>query len=178
MHKTGRITLVTGGARSGKSALAETFATRVGGARIYIATAEAFDGEMVQRIARHRDQRGPGWHTVEEPLDLVGALARTEGQGVRLVDCLTLWLSNRMAQEEGPASPAVTALCEALRQARSPVVLVTNELGLGIVPENALARRFRDAHGWMNQAVAAAADEVWMAVSGLPLRLKPERETP
>lgn len=177
MHKTGPIVLVTGGARSGKSALAETIAARLGEARIYIATAEAGDGEMAQRIARHRDQRGPGWQTVEEPLDLSSALARTEGQGVRLVDCLTLWLSNRMAQD-GPTGPAVAALCAALRDARGPVVLVTNELGLGIVPENALARRFRDAHGWMNQAVAAVADEVWMAVSGLPLRLKPERETP
>lgn len=175
MHKTGPIVLVTGGARSGKSALAETIAARLGEARIYIATAEAGDGEMAQRIARHRDQRGPGWQTVEEPLDLSGALARTEGQGVRLVDCLTLWLSNRMAQDS-PTGPAVAALCDALRDARGPVVLVTNELGLGIVPENALARRFRDAHGWMNQAVAAVADEVWMAVSGLPLRLKPERE--
>lgn len=177
MHKTGPIILVTGGARSGKSALAETIVARFGGARIYIATAEAGDGEMAQRITAHRDRRGPGWHTVEEPLDLTGVLARTEGQGARLVDCLTLWLSNHMA-EGRPTEPAVAALCAALRATRGPVVLVTNELGLGIVPENALARRFRDAHGWMNQAVAAMADEVWMAVSGLPLRLKPEREMP
>lgn len=177
MEPTGRITLVTGGARSGKSALAETLAARHGGARVYIATAEGRDTEMAARIALHRDRRGLGWQTVEEPLDLPGALARTEGQGVRLVDCLTLWLSNLMSQH-GPTDAPVAALCAALDAARAPVVLVTNELGLGIVPENPLARRFRDAHGWMNQAVAARADAVWMAVSGLPLRLKPERETP
>ncbi|MTH35195.1 bifunctional adenosylcobinamide kinase/adenosylcobinamide-phosphate guanylyltransferase [Paracoccus limosus] len=173
--------MVTGGARSGKSALAESIASRLGAARIYIATAEPGDGEMAERIALHRDRRGAGWQTVEEPLDLAGALARTEGQGVRLVDCLTLWLANQMAQgadSQTDTGPAIKALCAALAATRSPVVLVTNELGLGIVPENALARRFRDAHGWMNQAVAAVADEVWMAVSGLPLRLKPERETP
>lgn len=132
---------------------------------------------MAQRIGLHRDRRGSdGWRTIEEPHNLAGALARTDGQGVRLVDCLTLWLSNVMA--EGQPGPHVRALCRALDAQKSPVVVVTNELGLGIVPENALARRFRDEHGWMNQAVAGIADEVWMAVSGLPLRLKPQRGTP
>ena len=170
MSSDTRITMVTGGARSGKSALAESLAARQPGPRIYIATAEAWDDEMTDRIARHRDQRGPGWQTVEEPRDLAGALARTDGQGVRLVDCLTLWLSNMMA--EGDPGPHVSALCQTLGTQHSPVVLVTNELGLGIVPENPLARRFRDEHGWMNQAIARVADEVWMAVSGLPLCLK------
>ncbi|MFC3568211.1 bifunctional adenosylcobinamide kinase/adenosylcobinamide-phosphate guanylyltransferase [Paracoccus sp. TOH] len=176
MSNVPRITMVTGGARSGKSALAESIAARHPGARFYIATAEARDDEMTQRIGRHRDRRGPGWQTVEEPRDLALALSRTDGQGVRLVDCLTLWLSNLMAAEDRPG-PRVGALCELLAAQQSPVVLVTNELGLGIVPENALARRFRDEHGWMNQAVAGVADEVWMAVSGLPLCLKPQKGT-
>lgn len=174
MSHHSRIILVTGGARSGKSALAESLVSRLPGPRVYIATAEARDDEMTQRIALHRDRRGAGWQTVEEPLDLPGALAASDGQGGRLVDCLTLWLSNAMMA--GDPGAQVQALCAALRGQKSPVVLVTNELGLGIVPENALARRFRDEHGWMNQAVAALADEVWMAISGLPLRLKPERE--
>ena len=168
------IVMVTGGARSGKSALAESLAARLGGPLIYIATAEARDTEMARRIAAHRDRRGPGWRTVEEPLELAAALRGSDGQGVRLVDCLTLWLSNLMAANEDVA-PRTDALCAALAEQQAPVVLVTNELGLGIVPDNALARRFRDAHGLMNQAVAQVAGEVWMAVSGLPLRLKPER---
>lgn len=144
--------------------------------RIYIATAMARDDEMSQRIALHRERRGPDWQTVEEPRDLAAALARTDGQGVRLVDCLTLWLAGLT---EAPAPDArITQLCATLSAQTSPAILVTNELGMGIVPENALARRFRDAHGLMNQAVANIADEVWMAVSGLPLRLKPEREGP
>lgn len=174
MNPDRRIILVTGGARSGKSALAESLVAGMSGPRIYIATAEGRDDEMTQRIALHRARRGPDWTTIEEPRDLAGALARTDGQGVRLVDCLTLWLAN-LTQDD--TSPPVRHLCDTLAVQTSPVILVTNELGLGIVPENALARRFRDAHGWMNQAVAATASEVWMAVSGLPLRLKPQRET-
>lgn len=176
MTNIARITMVTGGARSGKSLLAETLAARGGAGRIYIATAEAWDDEMTQRIALHRDRRGADWRTVEAPQDLAGALRASDGQGaVRLVDCLTLWLSNILDAESPRAG--VDALCATLSAQHSPVVLVTNELGMGIVPENALARRFRDEHGWMNQAVAAVADEVWMAVSGLPLCLKPSRGT-
>ena len=179
-----RIILVTGGARSGKSALAERIAGQFAMPRIYIATAMAGDKEMSQRIARHREMRGSGWLTVEESRDLTGALARTDGQGVRLVDCLTLWLANLISADdlaEDPANDpadATARLCATLGAQKSPVVLVTNELGLGIVPENALARRFRDTHGLMNQSVAEIADQVWMSVSGLPLRLKPERESP
>lgn len=170
MTNRGHITLVTGGARSGKSALAERLVARRAMPRIYIATAEARDGEMKERIQQHQVGRGDGWITIEEPLDLAGALSRSDGQGVRLVDCLTLWMSNCMGSAD------VDELLMTLRQQSCPVVLVTNELGQGIVPDNALARRFRDDHGRMNQAVAAAADEVWMAVSGQPLRLKPARE--
>ncbi|KGJ06111.1 adenosylcobinamide kinase /adenosylcobinamide-phosphate guanylyltransferase [Paracoccus halophilus] len=177
MARDARIILVTGGARSGKSALAETIMARFPGPHSYIATAEARDDEMARRIAQHRARRGPDWNLIEEPLDLPAALTRSAGQGARLVDCLTLWLSNLMAANR-PEDQAIGALCDTLSRPSAPVVLVTNELGLGIVPENRLARRFRDAHGWMNQVVAARADEVWMAVSGLPLRLKPEREIP
>lgn len=151
--------------------------SRFSGPRVYIATATAGDDEMTQRIAHHRQRRGEGWQTVEEPFDLCGALTRSDdGQAVRLVDCLTLWLSNLL--QPGADAPRIERLCKVLRDQRGPVVLVTNELGLGIVPENALARRFRDEHGWMNQAIAGVADEVWMAVSGLPLCLKPQREMP
>ncbi len=172
MERQGHITLVTGGARSGKSALAERLVLRHRLPRIYIATAEPRDGEMSDRILEHRRRRGEGWTTVEEPLALDRALQGSDGQGVRLVDCLTLWLSNCVGAGD------IGGLFAVLRAQHSPVVLVTNELGQGIVPDNALARRFRDQHGWMNQAVAGIADEVWMAVSGQPLRLKPLREDP
>ena len=164
------IVLVTGGARSGKSALAEKLTLRHGGTGIYIATAEALDSEMSDRITHHVSRRGDRWRTVESPRDLVGALQETDGQGPRLVDCLTLWLANCGADADIPA------LVAALRQQQSPVVLVTNELGQGIVPGNAMARDFRDRHGWMNQAVAEVADQVWLAVCGQPLRVKPGRD--
>lgn len=149
---------------------------RHAGPKWYIATAEARDAEMAARIARHQTMRGDGWHTLEEPRDLAQALRDTDGQGVRLIDCLTLWLSNVMFEDQ--LEMRRQALLAALGAQRAPVILVTNELGMGIVPENALARAFRDAHGWTNQNVAAVADEVWMAVSGQPLRLKPQREMP
>lgn len=172
MTDHGHITLVTGGARSGKSALAERLVARHAMPRIYLATAEPRDGEMSERILQHQRSRGEGWQTIEAPLDLCGALRATDGQGVRLVDCLTLWLSNMQGSAD------IGALIMTLRQQSCPVILVTNELGQGIVPDNALARRFRDDHGRMNQAVAQVAHQVWMAVSGLPLRLKPLREDP
>lgn len=172
MTKNGHITLVTGGARSGKSALAERLVARHGGPRIYIATAQAGDAEMAERIQLHQRRRNDAWTTIEAPHDLAGALRASDGQGVRLVDCLTLWLSNCLGSAD------FGALVATLRQQCCPVVLVTNELGHGIVPDNALARRFRDQHGWMNQVVGDIADEVWISVSGQPLRLKPMRESP
>lgn len=174
-HDAGRIIMVTGGARSGKSALAEGLAARHNvsrGQMIYIATAQALDDEMAGRIALHQKRRDQGWRTVEEPLDLAGALAKTDGQGVRLVDCLTLWLANAQGQAD------IAQLCRQLSDQRSPVIVVTNELGLGIVPADPLTRRFRDAHGWMNQSIAAISHEVWLAVSGIPLRLKPSEHLP
>lgn len=163
--------LITGGARSGKSLLAETRALSLPGRPVYIATATAGDAEMVARIAAHRARRDARWTDVEAPLDLVGALARTDGQGARLVDCLTLWLSNLMFSDRDWRAEA-EALARALPAQASPVILVTNEVGLGIVPDNALARAFRDAAGTLNQTIAAVADEVILAVAGLPMKVK------
>ena len=169
-----KIILVTGGARSGKSALAERLIAPLGAHPIYIATAEARDGEMAARIAIHQARRGPEWTTHNEPLALVNALATTDGSGPRLIDCLTLWLSNMMlAGVDWDA--AGHELAAALATQTSPVILVTNEVGGGIVPENKLARDFRDAAGILNQRIAAVSHEVYMAVAGLSLQLKPDR---
>jgi adenosylcobinamide kinase/adenosylcobinamide-phosphate guanylyltransferase len=165
------IILITGGARSGKSVRAETRVRAFAGRPIYLATAEALDAEMSERIARHRERRGPVWLTREVPLDVPQALIETDGGGARLVDCLTLWLSNLMHAERDVAKET-SLLAETLGRQQSPVVLVTNEVGLGIVPDNALARRFRDAAGVMNQMIAVVADEVEFVVAGLPMRLK------
>jgi adenosylcobinamide kinase/adenosylcobinamide-phosphate guanylyltransferase len=165
------VILITGGARSGKSKRAETRARACPGRPVYVATAEALDAEMDERIAHHRARRGTGWIEREVPLDLVPALVATDGDGARLVDCLTLWLSNLMHAERD-WSLAVTELADALPHLKSPVVFVTNEVGLGIVPDNALARAFRDAAGIMNQTIAAVADEVEFVVAGLPMKLK------
>lgn len=165
--------LITGGARSGKSTLAERMTLRLGTPAIYIATAEALDDEMSERIARHRARRGPEWQTIAAPLDLVGALRDSDGQAPRLVDCLTLWLSNLMfASRDVLAETDALALC--IARQTSPVVFVTNEVGAGIVPDNALARAFRDAAGLMNQHIATACDEVWFTVAGQPLKVKPQ----
>jgi adenosylcobinamide kinase / adenosylcobinamide-phosphate guanylyltransferase len=166
------LTLVLGGARSGKSRLAEALTRRWAGevTPVYIATAEALDDEMRDRIDQHRSDRGEDWVTVEAPMALPAALMRVRAEPV-LVDCLTLWLSNLLVAGrplEGPSD----ALMTALQERRAPTVLVANEVGLGIVPENALARRFRDAAGKLNQQIAAAADAVIFSAAGLPLVLK------
>ncbi len=165
------IILITGGARSGKSVRAEARAKAFAGKPVYIATAEALDAEMHERIANHRARRGNEWIEHETPLELVAALKATDGGGARLVDCLTLWLSNLMHAGQD-WSNETTRLAERLRAQKSPVVLVTNEVGLGIVPDNALARQYRDAAGLMNQLIAQAADEVEFIVAGLPIRVK------
>ncbi|MBI1385144.1 MAG: bifunctional adenosylcobinamide kinase/adenosylcobinamide-phosphate guanylyltransferase [Rhizobiales bacterium] len=169
-----QILLVTGGARSGKSAIAERRTLELGASAVYIATAEAWDGEMAARIAAHQARRGPEWTTRNAPIDLTTALRESDGTGPRLVDCLTLWLTNLMLAEID-WERAGRELVETLGQQRSPVVLVTNEVGLGIVPENALARAFRDNAGKLNQWVAEVADEVVLAVCGLPLVVKSPR---
>ena len=165
------ILLITGGARSGKSSYAEGRVAALPGRPCYIATSEIRDAEMAERIAHHRARRGPEWREREATFDLVAALAETDGDGPRLVDCITLWLTNLvLANRDWLAE--LDALLAALPAQQSPVIFVTNEVGLGIVPENALARAFRDAAGLVNQALAAAADEVLFVVSGLPLKVK------
>jgi adenosylcobinamide kinase/adenosylcobinamide-phosphate guanylyltransferase len=165
------IILITGGARSGKSTRAEMRARDFAGKPVYIATAEGFDQEMRDRIAKHRARRRDEWIEHETPLELVPALNATDGGGARLIDCLTLWLSNLMHAERDWERETAD-LVEALRKQRSSVVLVTNEVGSGIVPDNALAREFRDAAGRINQMIAGAADEVEYVVAGLPMRVK------
>ncbi len=165
------IILITGGARSGKSTRAEARAREFAGRPVYIATAEALDSEMRERIARHRARRGGEWLERETPLELVRAIDETDGGGARLVDCLTLWLTNLMLADRDWEKEA-SALAETLARQKSPVVLVTNEVGLGIVPDNALARQFRDAAGILNQMIARAADQVEFVVAGLPMRVK------
>jgi adenosylcobinamide kinase / adenosylcobinamide-phosphate guanylyltransferase len=165
------IILITGGARSGKSTRAEARALAFAGRPVYLATAEALDAEMSERIARHRERRGAEWIAREVPLDLAQALIETDGGGARLVDCLTLWLSNLMHAERDVAKET-SLLAETLVRQQRPVVVVTNEVGLGIVPDNALARRFRDAAGVVNQTIAGVADEVEFVVAGLPMRVK------
>ena len=165
-------TLVLGGARSGKSIVAERLIVDSGLARVYLATATAGDDEMTARIAQHRTQRGDGWITIEEPLALVETLAReaTQGRAI-LVDCLTLWLSNLMfADRDVTAESHLLAL--ALSEIKTPIVLVSNEVGLGLVPETPLGRAFRDAQGRLNQIVAAAVPQVAFIAAGLPLWLK------
>ncbi|CCD85305.1 adenosylcobinamide kinase/adenosylcobinamide-phosphate guanylyltransferase [Bradyrhizobium sp. ORS 285] len=167
-----RLTLVLGGARSGKSRHAEALVTVTAPPWIYVATAQAFDDEMAERIAHHKARRAEGWQTLETTQDLAGLIReRAEQPAPMLIDCLTLWLSNVMlADRDVPA--ACAELIDALRTARGPIVAVSNEVGLGIVPDNALARAFRDAQGRLNQDVAALADRVILMAAGLPLTLK------
>ncbi|MCT4556279.1 MAG: bifunctional adenosylcobinamide kinase/adenosylcobinamide-phosphate guanylyltransferase [Pelagimonas sp.] len=170
--------LITGGARSGKSQLAERLTLELaadsGAPAIYIATAQAFDGdtEMADRITRHQARRGAEWTTLAEPFDLCAALRDSDGGAPRLVDCLTLWLTNLMLDERDWQSEC-DALVALLPRLTAPVIFVTNEVGAGIVPENALARRFRDAAGLINQQVAEACDALWFCVAGHPIKVKP-----
>jgi adenosylcobinamide kinase/adenosylcobinamide-phosphate guanylyltransferase len=168
-------TLVLGGARSGKSAFAqgaaEAKAAETGVRPVMIATAQAFDAEMAERIARHREDRGAAWTTLEAPLDIAGALQGLGADDVVVVDCLTLWLSNLILDERDVAT-AAAALVVAAGRFEGTLWLVSNEVGFGIVPDNALARRFRDEVGRLHQALAQAADAVTLVVAGLTLRLK------
>ena len=165
-------TLILGGARSGKSALALKYAERDGNQRIFVATAEALDDEMAARIERHRAERDDSWEIVEEPLDLAGAIAQHGGEGrTLLVDCLTLWLSN-VEQHGCDMEFETEALIAAIGDAAGHLILVSNEVGLGLVPETPLGRNFRDAQGRLNQRVADACDVVEFVAAGLPIRLK------
>jgi adenosylcobinamide kinase/adenosylcobinamide-phosphate guanylyltransferase len=169
-----RIQLVTGGSRSGKTACALERARRFS-SRIYLATAEAIDDEMRLRISRHRQERGEGFQTIEEPLDLAGALHRIPDETeVVLIDCLTVWLGNLMHRKGVQSEPYAEEreLIRALENPPCNLVIVTNELGSGIVPADAMTRTFRDHAGWLNQDVARIADEVVLVACGLPLKLK------
>lgn len=166
------VVLVLGGARSGKSAYAERLAAESGLGPTYLATAEPRDAEMAARIAAHRARRGPAWRTVEEPEALEAALAReAAADRAVVVDCLTLWLS-KLTEAGADVAARTEGLAAALAGLPGLVVLVSNEIGLGLVPETALGRQFRDAQGRLNQAVAAAADRVVFVAAGLPLFLK------
>ena len=167
-----RLTLVIGGARSGKSRYAEGLVTACPAPWIYVATAQAFDEEMAARIAQHRERRADGWTTIETTIDLADVVTAQGSSGAPvLIDCLTLWLSNVMLGGKD-VEAACRELVDALTAATGPVIAVSNEVGLGIVPDNALARSFRDAQGRLNQDIAACADSVILMAAGLPLTLK------
>ncbi len=172
--------LITGGARSGKSRFAEELAVGFGKSLCYLATAQALDEEMSERIGRHRNRRGSLWETIEEPLMVPQTLARIDGiYNAILIDCITLWLTNLLlsfdeddTSTEGQVLGHVHRLASTLRGMSTPVLLVTNEVGLGIVPDNGLARLYRDISGQANQILAATCDNVYVAISGIPLKLK------
>jgi adenosylcobinamide kinase/adenosylcobinamide-phosphate guanylyltransferase len=166
------LTLVLGGARSGKSLYAERLIEAAAPGATYCATAEAYDDEMAARIAAHRARRGAFWHTVEAPLAVAGVIAaEANPERPLLIDCLTLWLSNLM-MAEAPIDEEFATLRVALRDAAGAIVLVANEVGLGLVPQTPLGRRFRDAAGRLNREIAALADRVVFITAGLPLVLK------
>jgi adenosylcobinamide kinase/adenosylcobinamide-phosphate guanylyltransferase len=168
----GRTHLILGGARSGKTGYALKLATDSRLERCMVATAEAFDSEMTQRIALHRAERHESWRVWEVPIDLVGALHEiSRPDRIVVVDCLTVWLSNLLLKEIDHASE-VARLAACVNRKAFPLILVSNELGLGLVPETSLGRAFRDMHGQMNQTLAAACDHVTFVAAGLPLVLK------
>lgn len=174
MHSRGRLIFYTGGARSGKSGLAQARIEREPGGLLYIATAEARDEEMKRRIRLHQEARGERWTALECPLDLAGALSQAENYGGVLVDCLTLWTSNLMEahhSDQGLILSKVDGFLAEVKRCRATVAVVTNEVGMGIVPENALAREFRDLAGLINRKVSLAADEAYLAVAGRVLTL-------
>jgi adenosylcobinamide kinase / adenosylcobinamide-phosphate guanylyltransferase len=173
------LTLVLGGAASGKSRFAEDLVTGFGLPRFYIATAQALDDEMAAKIARHQRHRGPDWTLAEAPYNLADALAAAPDDHGVLVDCLTLWLSNGLLRGDDP-QPAGTALLGALMRVKGPVVCVSSDVGQGLVPDTVLGRRFRDAQGRLNQRVAAQADLVVLVTAGIAQVLKgclPEKIT-
>jgi len=178
MNQGKRVVLITGGTRSGKSRYAEERAGEAGERRLYVATAEAKDGEMERRIAEHRNRRGGEWTTVEEPMEISNELLRHRAEvDCALVDCLTLWLSNLLLrQDESAVTKKIDELIDTLKLLDFHVFFVTNELGSGVVPDNPLARQFRDLVGRANQRMAQAADEVVLMVAGLPVIVK-QRKT-
>lgn len=166
-----KVTLVLGGAASGKSAFAEDLVLKSDLSPVYIATAQIFDTEMAAKVARHRDQRGSGWLTHEEPIAVASVLEAVQHGQCVLIDCATLWLTNIMLGKRDIAQDTIE-LIHALRDCNGPVVIVSNEVGQGIVPDNALSRQFRNAQGTLNQTMATEADLVVAVMAGLPLVLK------
>jgi adenosylcobinamide kinase/adenosylcobinamide-phosphate guanylyltransferase len=172
----GKVIFITGGARSGKSGFGLSMAEKHGGRMVYIATAQARDPEMEERIRRHKEVRGPLWESVEEPLEIAKAVLAVDG-GTVIIDCLTLWLSNLMEKSgadgfEERSGAEAGNLANALKNFRGVAIVVSNELGSGIVPLEAAARTFRDAAGRVNQIIAQASDEAYLVAAGLPVRLK------
>ncbi len=179
-----RIILITGGSRSGKSAYAQTFAESISGIRTYIATCPCIDEEMEKRIRKHREARqAASWQTIEETKDLAGALQRARGSQVIMVDCLTLWINNLMYEAELQGKDIteediavlcrdVLGVCDDLS---CTVIFVTNEVGMGIIPENPASRLYRDLAGRCNQIIAGRADAVTFMISGLPLNIKGDK---
>ena len=170
------ITLITGGIKSGKSSYALKLAHETGANRAFIATAEAFDEDMKARIARHRGERGADFHTIEEPLDLVAALKNADGCfDCIVIDCLTLWLNNlylNFAVDGKIEETAILSFRQALSEVRTPVIIVTNEVGLGIIPVDAAARHYMDHLGRLNAQIASLADDVMFMISGIPQKIK------
>lgn len=166
-----KLSLVLGGASSGKSVFAEGLVRGSTLDPVYIATAQIWDAEMAEKVAAHKAQRGAGWRTVEEPLAIAEVLASAHKTDAILIDCATLWLTN-LILSEADVSAAEERLMAALQTCSAPVVIVSNEVGMGIVPDNALARQFRTAQGGLNRRLAAQSDLTVMVIAGLPLVLK------
>jgi adenosylcobinamide kinase / adenosylcobinamide-phosphate guanylyltransferase len=167
-----KIIFITGGARSGKSSFAMAEASKINGKKAYIATAEALDEEMRQRIENHKRQRGNDWVTYEEPLKIAEVIKEIEGKySVILIDCLTLWLSNLFMNNK-KIEREIESFCYSLSTVHCPLFIVSNEVGMGIVPDNELSRKFRDMAGLLNQKIASTSDEVYMVVAGIPVKIK------
>jgi adenosylcobinamide kinase/adenosylcobinamide-phosphate guanylyltransferase len=166
-----KLTLILGGAASGKSVFAESLITTASDCPTYIATAQVYDDEMAQKVARHREMRGTSWHTIEEPVEITEAIGLAPAGQPILIDCATLWLTNLILGELDVAVRS-SALLKTMRKTANPVVIVSNEVGQGIVPDNALSRRFRNAQGTLNQQIGLEADLVVVVMVGLPLVLK------
>ena len=166
-----KLTLVLGGAASGKSSFAENLILQASSAPLYVATAQVFDDEMAEKVARHREIRGDIWKTIEEPIEVAVALKAVKTDQPALIDCATLWLTNLILGEHDVADHT-SRLFRAIADYAGPIVIVSNEVGQGIVPDNALSRRFRNAQGQLNQQIAGQADTVIAVMAGLPLVLK------
>jgi len=174
-----RLIFILGGARSGKSVYALKLAESIVGERLYLATAEVLDEEMAKRIKKHKKERGNNWTTIEEPINVADVISRDKKHDVILLDCLTLWISNLIHEESGVRSQesevidkTINQFASACKNSKINIIVVSNEVGLGIVPDNPLARQFRDIAGYANQKIAEAADEVYFVTAGIPMRMK------